>query len=45
MYERLPFDDPSTVAAHRDGVLRRLKDAEDQATVRRWIEEQGSRSH
>jgi hypothetical protein len=36
MYERLPFDDPATVASHPEGILRRLK-GDERATVERWI--------
>jgi hypothetical protein len=36
MYERLPFDDPATVASHPEGILRRLK-GDGRATVERWI--------
>jgi mono/diheme cytochrome c family protein len=37
MYAKLPFDDPEVVRAHGDSVLRRLKDPDEQAQVRRWI--------
>jgi hypothetical protein len=37
MYDRLPFDDPETVASHAEGILRRLKEPEDKATVEGWI--------
>ena len=36
MYARLPFDDRDVVAAHRDGVLRRLKGA-DREAVEKWL--------
>jgi len=36
MYERLPFDEPSVVSSHREGVLRRLK-GEDRDAVERWF--------
>lgn len=36
MYERMPFDDPSTLASHKEGVLRRLK-GDDRATFERWL--------
>jgi len=36
LYDRLPFDRPEVIRAHRDGVLRRLKGA-DLETVRAWL--------
>jgi hypothetical protein len=36
MYERLPFENPTVVADHRAGVLRRLK-GEDRETVEKWL--------
>ena len=36
MYERLPFDDAGVVAAHPEGVLKRLKDA-DREAVQKWL--------
>ena len=36
MYEKLPFDDPGVIAAHPDGVLKRLKDA-DREAVEKWL--------
>ena len=36
MYQPMPFDDPATVAAHKDGVLRRLKGS-DRTTAERWF--------
>jgi hypothetical protein len=39
MYERMPFDDPKTVASHKAGVLRRLKGT-DRTTLERWISAQ-----
>jgi hypothetical protein len=36
MYERLPFDDPTVVSSHADGVRRRLK-GEDLAALERWL--------
>jgi hypothetical protein len=38
MYERLPFDDAEVVAAHREGVTRRLKEPEERAAFERWLE-------
>src|SRR5262245_4170398 len=42
MYERLPFDDPETVASHPEGILRRLK-GDDRAIVERWIASRAAR--
>ena len=39
MYERLPFDDPATVASHPEGILKRLKDPDEHALIERWIAE------
>ena len=36
MYDRLPFDDPKTVASAQAGILRRLK-GDDHDLVARWI--------
>jgi len=36
LYARLPFDDPSVVAGHEAGILRRLK-GDDRATVEKWV--------
>jgi cytochrome c553 len=37
MYERLPFDDPETVASHAEGILRRLKEPADRGPVEEWV--------
>lgn len=36
MHEPLPFDDPSVVASHAEGILRRLK-GDDRAALESWI--------
>jgi hypothetical protein len=36
LYAKLPFDDPSVVAGHSAGVLRRLK-GEDREAVEKWL--------
>jgi hypothetical protein len=36
MYAPMPFDDAATVAAHEEGVLRRLKGS-DRTTAERWF--------
>jgi len=37
MYARMPFDDPRTLRAHREGVLRRLKVPDEKAVVEAWL--------
>jgi hypothetical protein len=37
MYARMPFDDPATIVAHQEGILRRLKEADEHALVERWL--------
>ena len=37
MYARMPFDDPKTIRAHPEGVLRRLKVPEERAAVEAWL--------
>ena len=37
MYARMPFDNPETLRAHREGVLRRLKVPEEHAAVEAWL--------
>jgi hypothetical protein len=36
LYEKLPFDDPSVVAAYEAGIVRRLK-GDDRAAVEKWV--------
>ena len=36
MYQPMPFDDPKTVASHKEGVLRRLKGS-DRTAAERWF--------
>ena len=38
MYAKLPFDDPQTVRAHPEGVLKRLK-GDDKTTVEAWLKQ------
>jgi len=40
MYERMPFDQPSVVLSHREGILRRLKNPDDRQLLERWLEGQ-----
>jgi hypothetical protein len=37
MYERMPFDHADVVLAHRDGILRRLKNPDDRQVLERWL--------
>ena len=37
MYDRLPFDDPEVVRSKPEGILRRLKVAEERQVVEEWI--------
>lgn len=37
MYERMPFDRPEVVFAHKDGVLRRMKNPDDRQLMERWL--------
>ena len=37
MYERLPFDRADVVLAHKDRILRRLKNPDDRAVLERWL--------
>jgi len=37
MYASLPFDDPSVVASHSEGVLRRIKDPEKREALEGWL--------
>jgi mono/diheme cytochrome c family protein len=40
MYDKLPFDDPATVAGHPEGILKRIKDPAEHGLIERWIAEQ-----
>lgn len=40
MYDRLPFDDPATVAGHPEGILKRIKDPAEHSLIERWIADQ-----
>jgi len=37
MYERMPFDRPEVVLAHKEGVLRRMKNPDDRQVLERWL--------
>ena len=38
MYESMPFDQPSTILSHPEGILKRMK-GEDAEAIKRFIEE------
>jgi len=38
MYDKLPFDDAATVASHRPGVLKRLKEPDEKKIVESWFD-------
>ena len=38
LYEKLPFDQPSTIINHSEGILKRIKN-EEAATIRQFVEE------
>jgi hypothetical protein len=43
MYAKLPFDNPKTIAGHREGVLRRFQGddrATDRAILEAWLKTQ-----
>jgi hypothetical protein len=42
MYERLPWDNPEVVKAHKDGILRRLKTPEDKKILEDWLAKSNS---
>jgi hypothetical protein len=37
MYGSIPFDDPSVVASHAEGILRRIKAPEKREPLERWL--------
>jgi hypothetical protein len=42
MYDRLPFDSPDVVASHKDGILRRLKVAEERQILEEWTKQRAA---
>ena len=42
MYERMPFDRPEVVFAHKEGVLRRMKNPDDRQLLERWFAQEKS---
>jgi len=41
MYERLPFDKDTTIVAHGDAILRRIKEAGEKELIKQYIQQQG----
>jgi len=41
MYERLPFDKDSTIVAHGEGILRRIKEEQEKELIKQYIQQQG----
>jgi hypothetical protein len=37
MYEAMPFDQPATVTAHPEGILKRIKDPAEHARIQSWL--------
>jgi hypothetical protein len=37
MYEKMPFDNPKTILDHEAGILRRIKDAEENEQIREFV--------
>jgi hypothetical protein len=37
MYGRMPFDQPETILAHREGVLKRMKNDDERAAIEAWL--------
>ncbi len=37
MYEKMPFDNPKTILNHEAGILRRIKDAEENERIREFL--------
>jgi hypothetical protein len=41
MYEKLPFDQGTTIAHHLPGIMKRIKQEDEVATIKRYVEEWG----
>lgn len=41
MYEKMPFDQPATVLAHAEGMLKRFKEFRERDLLERFIEQAG----
>jgi hypothetical protein len=37
MYDTMPFDQPATVTAHPEGILKRIKDPAEHAAIQSWL--------
>jgi hypothetical protein len=37
MYEKMPFDNPKTILNHEAGILRRIKDAEENERIKEFV--------
>ena len=37
MYAAMPFDQPATVTAHPEGILKRIKDPAEHAAIASWL--------
>ena len=37
MYSAMPFDQPATVTAHPEGILKRIKDPVEHAAIQSWL--------
>ncbi len=43
MYASMPFDDPSVVSSHSEGILRRIKAPEKREPLESWLRSVASR--
>jgi len=39
MYDKMPFDDPKTLLEHRAGIMKRIKNEEENQILKQFIEE------
>ena len=45
MYDKLPFDQPSTILSHEEGILKRIKDEGEKEKIQRFeIENTGGKN-
>lgn len=40
MYERLPFDQDTTIIMHEEAILRRIKDVQEKKLIKQYIQQQ-----
>jgi hypothetical protein len=40
MYSRMPFDSATTIVAHKDGILRRIKDSTENEKLKLFIDQE-----